>query len=278
MPCHSQSPISALLLRCRFVRLRLAALAHDIPNDVTVQAFLKPDGQPAASAGARAAEGHARRRFSRSAAPGYLDLARTGPAAARRGDPVDLRLHRALRRRHAPAEAARRRDPHVARIRPVLRVLRRGAGARHRPEAAAGHRRRSGTRRCSTCCSSTRFSRTGREFSIHPGLARLGLRVVTVLRFLPPGGAVRAFEFDGDPGLVRLDPRWYQAALRFVEAGILPHPGRHRPPAVSVLPGDPVPALPRADPDRDRVHRGALDHADRLGLQPGARTRCGFRR
>ena len=50
-------------------------------------------------------------------------------------------------------------------------------------------------------------------------LARLGLRVVTVLRFLPPGGAVRAFEFPGDPGLVRLDPHWYQAALRFVELG-----------------------------------------------------------
>jgi hypothetical protein len=58
-------------------------------------------------------------------------------------------------------------------------------------------------------------------FSIHPGLARLGLRVVTVLRFLPSSGAVRAFEFDGDPGLVRLDPRWHQAALRFVDLGFL---------------------------------------------------------
>jgi hypothetical protein len=56
-------------------------------------------------------------------------------------------------------------------------------------------------------------------FSIHPGLGRLGLRVVTVLRFLPPGGAVRAFEFRGDPGLVRLDPRWHQAALSFVALG-----------------------------------------------------------
>src|SRR6185312_3979966 len=57
------------------------------------------------------------------------------------------------------------------------------------------------------------------NFSIQPVPARLGLRVVTVLRFLPPGGAVRAFEFTGDPGLVRLDPRWHQAALRFVKAG-----------------------------------------------------------
>jgi len=57
------------------------------------------------------------------------------------------------------------------------------------------------------------------KFSIESGLTRLGLRVVTVLRFLPPGGAVRAFEFVGDGGLIRLDPRWHQAALRFVVLG-----------------------------------------------------------
>jgi HupE / UreJ protein len=57
------------------------------------------------------------------------------------------------------------------------------------------------------------------NFSIEPRLARLGIRTVTVLRFLPPGGAVRAFEFYGDPGLVRLDPSWRQAAWQFVKLG-----------------------------------------------------------
>jgi hypothetical protein len=57
------------------------------------------------------------------------------------------------------------------------------------------------------------------RFSIRPGLERLAARVVTVLRFLPPGGAVRAYEFPGDPGLVRLDPRWHQAAGRFIDLG-----------------------------------------------------------
>jgi hypothetical protein len=47
----------------------------------------------------------------------------------------------------------------------------------------------------------------------------LGVREVTVLRFLPPDGSLRAFEFEGDEGLIRLDPRWYQASSRFVEAG-----------------------------------------------------------
>jgi hypothetical protein len=57
------------------------------------------------------------------------------------------------------------------------------------------------------------------EFAIDPRVDRLGQNVSTALRFLPPGGAVRAFEFHGNPGLIRLDPRWHQAALRFVAQG-----------------------------------------------------------
>src|SRR5467141_725683 len=59
------------------------------------------------------------------------------------------------------------------------------------------------------------------RFSIHPAFARLGLRVVTVLQFLPATGGVRAFEFNGDPGLVHLDPSWRQSAARFVDLGFL---------------------------------------------------------
>jgi hypothetical protein len=57
------------------------------------------------------------------------------------------------------------------------------------------------------------------EFAINPRLSRLGLQVVTTLRFLAPGGAERAFEIHGDAELVHLDPRWHHAALRFVELG-----------------------------------------------------------
>jgi hypothetical protein len=57
------------------------------------------------------------------------------------------------------------------------------------------------------------------RFTIDPRLRHLAAREVTVLRFLPPGGAVRAYEFVGDPGPVPLDPRWHQAAARFVKLG-----------------------------------------------------------
>ena len=57
------------------------------------------------------------------------------------------------------------------------------------------------------------------RFSIDPALARLGVHTNTVLRFVPAHGSERAFEYVGDPGLVRLDPEWYQAARRFVALG-----------------------------------------------------------
>jgi hypothetical protein len=58
------------------------------------------------------------------------------------------------------------------------------------------------------------------NFAIRPQLARLGLKTTTVLRFLAPSGVERAYQYVGDPGLVRLDPRWYHAALQFVKLGI----------------------------------------------------------
>ncbi len=56
-------------------------------------------------------------------------------------------------------------------------------------------------------------------FSIHAAFDRFSQHTVTVLRFMPPGGALRAFELQGDEGLVHLDPRWSQAAARFVNLG-----------------------------------------------------------
>ena len=58
------------------------------------------------------------------------------------------------------------------------------------------------------------------RFAINPELARLGMRTTTVLKFLPPEGEVRAFEFSGNPGLVPLDPSRYQAFFRFTGSGV----------------------------------------------------------
>jgi hypothetical protein len=67
----------------------------------------------------------------------------------------------------------------------------------------------------------TDISSPGSRFSIDPEWAHLGGRTSTVLRFVMPDGGERAFHYSGNPGLVRLDPRWHQAALTFVKLGFL---------------------------------------------------------
>jgi HupE / UreJ protein len=57
------------------------------------------------------------------------------------------------------------------------------------------------------------------SFSINPRFDRLGLHVTTVLKFTRANGAVRAFEYVGLPGLVRLDPSWSDAVWRFTQMG-----------------------------------------------------------
>ena len=58
------------------------------------------------------------------------------------------------------------------------------------------------------------------RFAVEPDFNRLGVRVITVVRFQPPGGPERLFQFIGNPGRVELDPRWHQAAWRFVVLGV----------------------------------------------------------
>lgn len=57
------------------------------------------------------------------------------------------------------------------------------------------------------------------RFAIRPRLERLGLRVVSAVRFLGPTGVERVYQIEGDAGIVPLDPRWHQSLLRFLVQG-----------------------------------------------------------
>lgn len=57
------------------------------------------------------------------------------------------------------------------------------------------------------------------DFAIRPGLTRLGLQVNVVLRFQQPGQTERVFDVHADTGIVHLDPRWHQAFLLFAREG-----------------------------------------------------------
>lgn len=57
------------------------------------------------------------------------------------------------------------------------------------------------------------------HFSVRPLLAHLGVSTTTVLRWVAADGTVRGYEYQGNPGLVRLDPSALQAAAQFVRLG-----------------------------------------------------------
>lgn len=57
------------------------------------------------------------------------------------------------------------------------------------------------------------------NLSIVPGLETLGMQVITALHFLPVEGSERFYQYSGNPGRIVLDPRWHQAALQFLKLG-----------------------------------------------------------
>jgi hypothetical protein len=58
------------------------------------------------------------------------------------------------------------------------------------------------------------------RFSIEPRWGRLGLQALTVLRYVLPSGEVRVMQAHGDPGLIRLDPTPSQVASKFFQDGL----------------------------------------------------------
>src|SRR6202790_3369292 len=193
------------------------ARAHEIPNDVTVQAFFRPSGNRAHLL-VRVPLKAMRDIVFPEKGTGYLDLERTAPIlpdASTLWISDFIELYEGNTRLPKPKVIATQisleSDRSFADYDTALAHVR---GPPLCPETQVVLNQAMMDVLFDYPIQSDRS-----EFSIHPGLARLGLRVVTVLRFLPPTGVVRAFEYDGDPGLVRLDPRWYQAALRFVNLG-----------------------------------------------------------
>ena len=198
--------------------LRATLGAHDIPSDITVQAFVKPEGPHL----------HVLLRVPLAAmadleipqrGPGYLDFARADtwlPTVASRWMDDYAEVYEGDGRLTHPRIVATR----------VSLPSDKSFGSY---EAAFAHITTDPPLSNDTQLISNQalldvlyeyaIQSDRSDFSIDLVLEKLGLKVTTVIRFLPPGGAVRAFEFLGDPGLVRLDPRWHQAALRFVQLG-----------------------------------------------------------
>ena len=201
------------------VLLPFTALAHDIPADVTVQAFLKPEAQQLRLLVRVPMKAMVDIEFPKRG-PGYIDLAQADSflrdaATLWISDRIDLFENDLPLFKTKPA-AARVSLPDDKAFTSYEGALAQITGSRLPNETELYW-----DQGMLDVLFEYSIDSAQSKFSIESGLARLGIRVVTVLRFLPPGGAVRAFEFVGDAGLIRLDPRWHQAALRFVELGFL---------------------------------------------------------
>ncbi len=191
--------------------------AHDIPNDITIQAYVKPEGQRLHMLVRVPLEAMRDMSFP-LVGPGYLDIAEAdselrnaailwladdmevyeGNSLLPRPEITDVRVSIPSDRSFGTYEEA------LAHIRsPRL------------PDGTMLYWQQG----LLDVLFEYPITSDQSEFSIDPGLERLGIRVVTVLRFLPPNGDECVYEYTGYPGRVTLDPLWYQAIFRFVGLG-----------------------------------------------------------
>jgi hypothetical protein len=215
----SLSRAMTALLALVFLAPAPRVAAHDIPNDATVQMFLKPDGNHL-NILMRVPLKTMRDVEFPERGEGYLDFDRVDASLREAAtlwlsDFIDV--YEGDQRLPKPTVAATRlsleSDPSFASYETALAHL--------SAPPLTNHTAIFWDQLMLDVHFEYPIQSEDSRFSIHPALDRLAARVVIALRFLPPGGAVRAFEFLGDPGLVRLDPRWFQASGQFIKLGFL---------------------------------------------------------
>ena len=192
-------------------------MAHEIPADVTVQMYLKPYGDKMTVL-LRVPLKALRDIDFPELEMGYLDVERLAPLLP---EAAELWLGQALEIRE---DGVRLMQPTVR----ATQVSVESDRSFQSYEAALAHLSDAKLKNDAKLVAGQVWVdvlmeyRIGSEqslFAIRPGMEKLAARVATVVRFLLVGGGIRAYEFLGDPGLVPMDPRWHQAALRFVKLG-----------------------------------------------------------
>ncbi len=199
--------------------LALPAAAHEIPSDITVTMFARPQGhvlRVLVRLPLRASMDAEYPRRERD----FVDLAKAGPSLRNAAASVlanNLEIYEG---------GARLRAPRIAAARMSLESDRSFSGFDQALAHVTGPPLPAGT---------TLFWEQGlldvlfeypirsdaSRFSLETRFDRFALKTVTALQFLPPDGSARAFLLEGNAGLVHLDPTWFQAAGNFVRMGFL---------------------------------------------------------
>lgn len=193
------------------------ALGHDVPNDVTVRAFLRAEG--------------ARLRFVvrvpldamrdvdvPKRGPGFVDLARVDDAlrhAATIWIIQNLELYEEDTRLGSPqVTAARVSLPSDRSFQDYERAVAHVTGE-PLPSATDLYWEQG----LLDAIIDYPIASDRSRFGIRSDLRRLGIKVAVSLQVRMADGSERVFALHDDPELVRLDPRWHQAAWRFLADG-----------------------------------------------------------
>ena len=193
--------------------------AHDIPRDVTVQAFAEAGGPQLPAAGPRADEGD---RWT-SSFRGRTAISWTSSTSISRFATRSMVwLARKIELYNEDAPVA---QPRILSTRVSLESDKSFDTYEHAlahvtgPALTNGTRRSSGSRGSSTSLFEYPIQSDRSHFAIHMAFDRLGISVVTALRFLPPGGVVRPTSSKAMPGSCRSIPAGTRRSLRFVTLG-----------------------------------------------------------
>ena len=208
-----------VLLGAALLGLPSGAPAHTIPDDVNVQAFVKPSGDRLRLLLRVPLKGLNDTEFPLRG-PGYLDLARVDPSL-REGAKVWV-----SDRIEVYEGNTRLPDPRLVATQVSLESDRSFASYNDAFAHVNGPRLPNDTQvywdqAMLDVLFEYPIHSDRSDLSVHPAFGEMALHVVTTLHFLPPTSVIRDFVLLDDPGLVRLDPHWYQAALRFVRLGFL---------------------------------------------------------
>jgi hypothetical protein len=209
-------PSAALAALCFFLAATPVS-AHDIPSDVRVQIFLRPEGQRMRVM-VRVPLASIIETVWPEQRPGVLDLAKAEPllqegAINRLAD--DLELYENDRRLDAPRLAAARAslpsDRSFDSYGQALAYLL-GPPLPDDTELVIAQG-------LLDVLFEYAIQSDRSDFSVRPNFVRLGLTVQTIVHFQPPERPERRFSLHDDPGVVELDPSWFEVARLFVADG-----------------------------------------------------------
>ena len=195
----------------------VVAGAHEIPSDVTVTIIARPSQSQLDLLVRVPLEAMQDMSFP-TVGPGYLDLSRSDRAltdAALRWLANDLQVFEAGSRLPQPALVATRVSIPSDRSFATYDSARAHVLGPGLPEST----RLIWQQALLDVLFEVPVTGADSALAIRPHFDRLGLRVTSVVRYEAPNGVTRVYRVDGASEMLPLDPRWHQAAWRFVKQG-----------------------------------------------------------